>query len=99
MGCLISTAKDGGGNRRRAGHVGEIAVFVPSLRIPKTVDFSQPLGNHLPKSLVDRLSALRNRIVVMAGQEVPTATKSRRKTATRHGLYNFQLWVTLDLLT
>lgn len=86
MGCLISTARDGGGNRRRPGNVGEIVVFVPGLRIPKAVDFSQSLGNCLPKSLVDRLTALRTRIVVMAaGQAVPTATKSRRKTATRHG--------------
>lgn len=85
MGCLISTARDGGGNRRRPGNVGEIAVFVPGLRIPKAVDFLQSLGNCLPKSLVDRLTALRTRIVDMAGQEVPTATKSRRKTATRHG--------------
>eukprot|EP00268_Persea_americana_P055407 TRINITY_DN643_c0_g1_i10.p1 TRINITY_DN643_c0_g1~~TRINITY_DN643_c0_g1_i10.p1 ORF type:complete len:422 (+),score=93.02 TRINITY_DN643_c0_g1_i10:518-1783(+) len=86
MGCLISTARDGGGNRRRPGNVGEIVVFVPGLRIPKAVDFSQSLGNCLPKSLVDRLTALRTRIVIMAaGQAVPTATKSRRKTATRHG--------------
>ncbi|XP_077247176.1 uncharacterized protein LOC143886892 [Tasmannia lanceolata] len=84
MGCLVSTQKDSGGIRRRPGNVGEMAVFVPGLRIPKTLDFSQPLSD-LSKSLAERLSALRTRIVVMASQEAPTATKPRRKTATQHG--------------
>ncbi|KAF8407412.1 hypothetical protein HHK36_006543 [Tetracentron sinense] len=84
MGCLVSTPKDSGENRRRPGNVGEVAVFVPGLRIPKPVDFFQPLGNSLAKSLVERLSALRTRIVVMAGQESLMGTKPRR-TATQHG--------------
>ncbi|XP_042501886.1 uncharacterized protein LOC122079457 isoform X2 [Macadamia integrifolia] len=85
MGCLISRPKDSGGHRRRPGNVGEVAVFVPGIRIPKPVDFSQPLSDSLSKSLVERLSALRSRVVVMAGQEAPAATKPRRKTATQHG--------------
>ncbi|OVA10736.1 BRO1 domain [Macleaya cordata] len=85
MGCLVSTPQDTGGYRKRPGNVGEVAVFVPGLRIPKPVDFSQPLGDSLSKSLVERLSALRTRIVVMAAQEAPTATKSRKRTATQHG--------------
>lgn len=85
MGCLVSTPKDTGGNRRRPGNVGEVSVYVPGLRIPKPVDFSQSLGDHLSKSVVERLSALRTRIVVMAGQEGPTITRTRRKTATQHG--------------
>ncbi|PIA35372.1 hypothetical protein AQUCO_03500037v1 [Aquilegia coerulea] len=85
MGCLVSTAKDTGGIRRRPRSVGEIAVFVPGLRIPKHVDFFEPLGDKLFKNIVERLSALRTRIVVMAGQEAPTTTKPRRKTATQHG--------------
>ncbi|XP_058090249.1 uncharacterized protein LOC131236808 isoform X2 [Magnolia sinica] len=85
MGCFVSTPKDGGGNRRKPGNVGEVVVFVPGLRIPKAVDFSQPLGSHLSKNLVERLSALRARIVVIAGQEVSATTKPRRKTATQQG--------------
>ncbi|XP_057968851.1 uncharacterized protein LOC131158190 isoform X1 [Malania oleifera] len=85
MGCLLSTPKDAGGIRRRPGNIGEVSVFVPGLRIPKPVDFSQPLGEYLSKSLVERLSALRTRIVVMAGQEAPMITRTRRKTATQHG--------------
>lgn len=85
MGCLVSTPRDAGGVRRRPGSVGELAVFVPGLRIPRSVDFSQPLGNSLPKNLVERLSSMRTRIVVMAAQEAPIAIKPRRKTATQHG--------------
>ncbi|KAG5536027.1 hypothetical protein RHGRI_023727 [Rhododendron griersonianum] len=85
MGCLVSTPKDLGGNRRRPANVGEISVFVPGLRIPKPVDFSPSLTDHVSKTLVERLSALRTRIVVMAGQEGPTITRTKRKTFTQHG--------------
>jgi len=85
MGCFVSTPQDTGGNRRRPGNIGEVSVFVPGLRIPKPVDFSLALGDQLSKTLVERLSALRTRIVVMAGQEAPTITRTRRKTATQHG--------------
>ena len=85
MGCLVSKPADSGGNRRRPGNIGELSVYVPGLRIPKPVDFSLTLGDHLSKNLVERLSALRTRIVVMAGQEGPTITRTRRKTATQHG--------------
>jgi hypothetical protein len=47
------------------------------------VDFLQSLGDQLPKTLVERLTALRTRIVVMANQEGPTITRTRRKT--QHG--------------
>ncbi|CAN6717284.1 hypothetical protein ACFX13_016297 [Malus domestica] len=85
MGCLVSTPKDTLGNRRRPANIGEVSVYVPGLRIPKPVDFSQSLGDHLSKSLVERLSALRTRIVVMAAQEGPTITRTRRRAATQHG--------------
>ncbi|KAJ8749979.1 hypothetical protein K2173_013894 [Erythroxylum novogranatense] len=85
MGCLVSKPNGSGGNRRRPGSIGEVFVYVPGFRIPKPVDFSQSLGNQLSKNLVERLSALRTRIVVMAGQEPPTVTRTRRKSATQHG--------------
>lgn len=85
MGCFVSTPKEPGGNRRRPGNIGEVLVYVPGLRIPKPVDFSESLGSHLSRNLVEQLSAFRTRIVVMAGQEAPTITRSRRKSATQHG--------------
>ncbi|KAM7482856.1 hypothetical protein LguiB_007439 [Lonicera macranthoides] len=85
MGCLVSTPKDSGGNRRRPGNIGEVSVYVPGLRIPKPLDFSESLGDNLSKSLVERLSALRTRIVVMASQEAPSITRTKRRSATQHG--------------
>ncbi|KAK4803929.1 hypothetical protein SAY86_003746 [Trapa natans] len=85
MGCFVSTPKEPSGIRRRPGNIGEVLVYVPGLRIPKPVDFSESLGSHLSRNLVEQLSALRTRIVVMAGQEAPTITLSRRKSATQHG--------------
>lgn len=82
----MSKPKDTVGNRRRLGNIGDVSVYVPGFRIPKPVDFSQSLGDNLSKNLVERLSALRTRIVVMAAQEGPTVTRTRRKSATQHGL-------------
>lgn len=85
MGCFASTPQDAGGNRRRPSNIGEASVFFPGFRIPKPVDFSQCLGDQVPKRVVERLSALRTQIVVMVGHEAPTITRSRRKSATQHG--------------
>ncbi|KAK1388089.1 BRO1 domain-containing protein [Heracleum sosnowskyi] len=85
MGCFVSTSKHSGENRRRPSNIGDVTVFVPGLRIPKPVDFSQSLGDHLSKNLVERLSALRTRVVVMAGQEGPAITRTKRRSATQHG--------------
>lgn len=86
MGCLASTQNKSGGRWPR--NVGEVAVFVPGMRIPKPIDFTQPFGDGLSRDLVERLCALRTRIVVMAGQEAPRATKPRR-TATQHGFLRY----------
>ncbi|GAB2225448.1 hypothetical protein Droror1_Dr00006240 [Drosera rotundifolia] len=85
MGCVASTAKEPGGSRRLPSNIGEIFVFVPGLRIPKPLDFSESLGDQLSKDLVERLTALRTRIVVMVGQEAPSFARSRKKSATQHG--------------
>ncbi|XP_074581535.1 uncharacterized protein LOC141838047 isoform X1 [Curcuma longa] len=86
MGCLPSKQNDSDtGSRKRPGNVGEVAVFVPGLRVPKSVDLFQSLGDSLPRCLIERLSALRTRIVVMAAQEAPIVVKPKRKTATQHG--------------
>ncbi|OAY67468.1 hypothetical protein ACMD2_25304 [Ananas comosus] len=87
MGCLLSTPGDSGGacRMRNPGSIGEVAVFVPGFRIPKGVDFAQSLGDSVPKSLADRIAALRARVVVMVAQETPLSAKPRRRTATRHG--------------
>jgi hypothetical protein len=85
MGCGASKWRDPGVRQRRLSSVGEVVVFLPGLRVPRNIDFSQTLSDHLGKSVVERLTALRARVVVMATQESATALKPRRRVATRHG--------------
>ncbi|KAK3406153.1 hypothetical protein EUGRSUZ_K02328 [Eucalyptus grandis] len=85
MGCLVSTPVDNGGKRRTPQDIGEVSVYVPGLRIPKSVDFYQSLGSHLSRNLVQLLTALRTRIAVLAGEGVPTVKRLTRKSATQHG--------------
>lgn len=87
MGCGASSQKDAGPPRRRLGSVGDVVVFLPGLRAPRTVDFAHALaGCGVARSVVDRLSALRSRVVEMAMQESAAALKPRRRTAARHGV-------------
>lgn len=86
MGCGLSTPdNEGGGTRRKQGSVGDVVVFLPGLRTPTGVDLSQPLAGRLEKGAVERLSALRARVVDMTMQESASALKPRRKAAARHG--------------
>jgi hypothetical protein len=90
MGCGLSTQDDGGGGgpRRKQGGVGDVVVFLPGLRTPRSVDFSaEALDGRLGKSAAERLSALRARVVDMAMQESAAALKPRRKAAARQGMY------------
>jgi len=64
-----------------------VVVFLPGLRVPRSVDLAQALAGRLDRSIVERLSALRARVVEMAMQESAAALKPRRKTAAaRHGV-------------
>ncbi|OEL14367.1 hypothetical protein BAE44_0024614, partial [Dichanthelium oligosanthes] len=85
MGCGASKWRDPGVRQRTLSSVGELVVFLPGLRVPRNIDFAQTLGDHLDNSLVERLTALRARVVAMATQESTTALKPRRRAAARHG--------------
>lgn len=89
MGCGASKWRDPDRRQRGPGSVGEVVVFLPGLRVPRSIDFSRSLGDHLDKSIVERLSALRARVVAMAMQESEMALKPRRKVAARH-VFAFQ---------
>lgn len=83
MGCIPSSPRDT--NPLRPASIGEVAVFVPGFRIPRSVDLTQQLGDYLPQNLLDRLSALRMRIVALAAEVVRQSRKSWKRTTTRHG--------------
>jgi len=87
MGYGVSKWSDPGVVRQRGlSSVGEVVVFLPGLRVPRTIDLSQQLGDDdLNKSAVERLTALRARVVAMATQESLAALKPRRRAAARHG--------------
>lgn len=86
MGCLNSKPNDAGAIRRRPGNIGEVAVFIPGLRVPESLELSQPLSDGLPRRLAERLAALRSRIVVMSAHEALSVTRPRKRTFTQHGL-------------
>lgn len=85
MGCIQSTSQDIEAMEKKPGTVNEVVVFVPGLRVPKGTDFGKLLHGSLSASMVEHLSALRTRIVVMAAEEIPTVAKVKRKAATQHG--------------
>ncbi|KAL5212272.1 hypothetical protein ABZP36_023119 [Zizania latifolia] len=87
MGCFNSKPNDAGAIRRRPGSIGEVAVFVPGLRVPESSEELplQPLGEGLPRRLAERLAALRTRIIVMAAHEALYMSRPRRRTITQHG--------------
>ncbi|OQU86003.1 hypothetical protein SORBI_3004G354200 [Sorghum bicolor] len=85
MGCFNSKPSDAGAIRRRPGNIGEVAVFIPGLRVPESLELSQPLSDGHPRRLTERLAALRSRIVVMAAREALSVTRPRKRTFTQHG--------------
>jgi len=60
MGCGASKWRDPGVHQRSLSSVGDVVVFLPGLRVPRNIDFSRTLGDHLDKSVVERLTALRS---------------------------------------
>ncbi|XP_066323082.1 uncharacterized protein [Miscanthus floridulus] len=85
MGCFNSKPNDAGAIRRRPGNIGEVVVFIPGLRVPESLELSQPLGDGHLRRLTERLAALRSRIVVMAAHEALSVTRPRKRTFTQHG--------------
>ncbi|RRT58692.1 hypothetical protein B296_00029113 [Ensete ventricosum] len=65
MGCTSSIPKRYPMGKRKKKHISihEVAVFVPAGRVPVAVDLIHPLTGLVPRDLIDKLSALRGRIV------------------------------------
>lgn len=94
MGCFSSKPDDASAIRRRPASIGEVAVFVPGLRIPEPLELPPPpLTDSLPRRLTERLASLRGRIAAMAAREALAVTRPRRRAITQHGLSDRQLSV------
>ncbi|KAG7985010.1 hypothetical protein I3843_03G003200 [Carya illinoinensis] len=64
MGCTSSMYAVG--RKKKKLIVPEVVVFVPSMPIPVQSDLQRPLRGLIPKDLADRLSCIRNQIVLVA---------------------------------
>ncbi|KAG8385012.1 hypothetical protein BUALT_Bualt04G0177900 [Buddleja alternifolia] len=62
MGCTSSVYAIG----KKKKNIPEVSIFVPSLRIPVQSDMQRTLRGLIPKDLADRITSLRNRIVLVA---------------------------------
>lgn len=64
MGCTNSVHALGKKKKRKS--IPEVVVFVPSIRFPIQSDLHRALKGLVPTDLVDKLSSLRNQIVLVA---------------------------------
>ncbi|KAI6692249.1 hypothetical protein NL676_019959 [Syzygium grande] len=76
MGCAASVCMGGG---RKKLSIPEIAVFVPSMRVPVQSNLQRALKGLVPRYLVDRLSELRNQILLLAEDTDGSATNELKE--------------------
>ncbi|XP_056168594.1 uncharacterized protein LOC115680158 [Syzygium oleosum] len=76
MGCAASVCMGGG---RKKLSIPEIAVFVPSMRVPVQSNLQRALKGLVPWDLVDRLSELRNQILLLAEDTDGSATNELKE--------------------
>ncbi|PIN01706.1 hypothetical protein CDL12_25782 [Handroanthus impetiginosus] len=77
MGCTYSVYAIGKKNKKI---IPEVSVLVPSLRVPVQSDMQRTLRGLIPKDLADRITSLRNQIVLVAedtdGSAISELTKA-----------------------
>ncbi|KAH0746226.1 hypothetical protein KY285_007883 [Solanum tuberosum] len=64
MGCTISVYQVGK-KKKQKGIIPEVSIFVPSMRVPAQCDLQRTLKGVIPKDLVDRLTSVRNQIMLI----------------------------------
>ncbi|KAM0859052.1 hypothetical protein ACQ4PT_047468 [Festuca glaucescens] len=70
MGCGASIPnKLGGKGRKRRSVIQEVAVFLPTIRVPVATDIVHPLRGLVSKELLDRLATLRSKVVLL-GEDI-----------------------------
>ncbi|KAJ8433203.1 hypothetical protein Cgig2_004335 [Carnegiea gigantea] len=65
MGCTSSLLRGGGGRKMKMS-ISDMVVFAPAMLIPVPSDLHKGLKGLVPKDLLDRLTALRNRIILLS---------------------------------
>uniref|UniRef100_A0A5B7AMU4 BRO1 domain-containing protein n=1 Tax=Davidia involucrata TaxID=16924 RepID=A0A5B7AMU4_DAVIN len=63
MGCTSSTYAVG---KKKKKNITQVTVFVPSMRLPVQSDLRKTVRGLIPKDLANRISSLRNQIVLVA---------------------------------
>ncbi|CAK9183699.1 unnamed protein product [Ilex paraguariensis] len=96
MGCTYSVHAVG--SREKKKNIPEVSIFVPSMRVPGQCDVQRTLRRLIPTDLADRISSLRNQIVLVAedtgGSAIPELQRALEEylpllvglTAKDHGL-------------
>ncbi|KAE8021278.1 hypothetical protein FH972_007184 [Carpinus fangiana] len=108
MGCTSSMYAVG--RKKKKLSVPEVVVFIPSMRIPEQSNLQRPLRGLVPEDLADRLSCIRNQIVLVAEDTGGSAVTELRQALEEYlsvligltkkengieGLVEFK-WKTLD---
>ncbi|KAK4367380.1 hypothetical protein RND71_011172 [Anisodus tanguticus] len=65
MGCAVSVYAVGKKKTKKKS-IPEVSIFVPSMRVPAQCDLQRTLKGVIPKDLADRLTSIRNQIVLIA---------------------------------
>ncbi|XP_049385298.1 uncharacterized protein LOC125849284 isoform X1 [Solanum stenotomum] len=65
MGCAASVYQVGK-KKKKKGIIPEVSIFVPSMRVPAQCDLQRTLKGLIPKDLADKLTFIRNQILLIA---------------------------------
>ncbi|KAJ7525195.1 hypothetical protein O6H91_17G040800 [Diphasiastrum complanatum] len=87
MGCTLSRTQDENRVEQVLAHLGDTFVFVPGLRLPKSVKLNTALGGFMSNELLERFAILRARIITVSARGYFPAKSVKRKKQT-HGRMN-----------
>uniref|UniRef100_A0A2P2IRG8 Uncharacterized protein n=1 Tax=Rhizophora mucronata TaxID=61149 RepID=A0A2P2IRG8_RHIMU len=66
MGCTSASLRIVGRRDKRPATIPEVGVYVPLMRIPTRTDIQRALRGLVPQDLLNRMTCLRNQIVIVA---------------------------------
>lgn len=66
MGCAVSVYAAGKKKKKKKSIIPEVSILVPSMSVPAQCDLQRTLKGVIPKDLADRLTSMRNQILLIA---------------------------------